>query len=96
MVDTMDNTVTITKDTEIILDGQAFLLESGDKILVSEGIGKILKRIALATIRMVWPKDMVNKFMSGETVSVGGKHYDPDDPGVLGEIIKRWKPKSRS
>jgi len=62
----------VTQTTEIVLDGEKYLLEEGDDILINEGI---ISRTILAIINKVIPLDIF-------------KQMDPQAQAMFANIVK--------
>jgi len=80
-------TLKITQDTEIIVEGQKFLLEEGDEITLSEGI---ISGTMSSILRKILPSDFIKDFknLAGKDLLLQLINRDEKKAGILQSLFK--------
>jgi hypothetical protein len=75
----------VTKSTEVVLDGEEYLLEEGDDIVVNEGM---ISRALLAMLNKVIPLDLLKKMDPAAQNLFANLIQDPEKAKLLRSKIK--------
>lgn len=75
----------VTQTTEIVLDGNKYLLEEGDEILIKEGL---ISRVLLSLINKVIPIDIFKRMDPQAQAMFANIVKDPEKAKMLQRLYK--------